>query len=315
MLKSIGKKSGSMTRFIAVGFVCAAGLLAHAQDQEPEDSLLQDILSPSEPLSDVQLQRLALVDRHLDRDPLALIEGNRLTYLFGRGQPSLVCAPFRICTLILAPGERIAEDGLLIGAETMWEVVQVYVAGNDALHIALRPKDAGLRNSLVIITKGAHARYYHVELLSDPEAYMPLVSFRYQDQAREDINNMIAAAQGANETDSSPAQLNHAIPGDFGVVSHDDLNFAYEVTGCRTCTWRPEQVFDDGTRTIIVLPAESTSQPLPLPFIVGKDSKEQLANSHFDDPSIIVHGLFDEALLRRTIGRRQQEVSIRRKSQ
>ena len=304
-----------MTKFIAFGLFCIASTLLLAQDVETERSLLEDILSPSEPLSEIQLHRLSLVDRHFGRDPQALIEGNRLTYLYGQGQPSLVCAPFRICTLILAPGERIAEDGLLIGAETMWEVVQIYVAGNDALHIALRPKDAGLRNSLVIITRGPHARYYHVELLSDQTAYMPLVSFRYPGQAQEDINVMISEAQGIDDPNSSAEDLNLGLPDDFGSVSLDQLNFAYNVSGCRDCNWRPERVFDDGRRTIIVLPAESTSQPLPLPFIVGKDSKDQLANSHFDDPSIIVHGLFDEALLRRTVGRRQQEVSIHRKSQ
>ena len=279
------------------------------------DSLLDEMLSPSGDLSPVQQERLALVDRYLSRDPKPLIEGDRLTYLYGEGQPSLICAPLRICTLALSPGERIAKNGLLIGAATEWHVIQIYVAGNDAIHIALKPKDAGLRTSLSILTSGSESRYYHVDLISDHEAYMPLVAFRYESQALDDINTMVANAQGAGEQSTSTEQLALALSDDRGSAAAEDLNFSYEVSGCRTCRWRPERVYDDGTRTIIVLPKQATSQPLPIPFVVGKDSKEQVANSHFDDPRIIVHGLFDEARLRRSVGRRPQEISIRRKPQ
>ena len=288
----------------------AASIVA---SEEPSVTL-EDVLTPSEPLPAAQLERLALVERHLERDPQPLVEGNRLTYLFGVGQPSLICAPFRICTLALAPGERIAEDGLLIGAATMWHVVQIYVAGNDAVHISLIPKDAGLRTSLTILTKGEEARYYHVDLISDPEAYMPLVAFRYESHAREAINAMVAKAQGTEEPSPIVEQIERVLPDDFGNVSINDLYFGYELSGCRSCAWRPERVFDDGTRTIIVLPEASSTQPLPALLIVGAESDSQVFNYRFQDPSYVVDGLFDEARLSLGVGRRQQEISIRRKS-
>ena len=278
-----------------------------------QDVLLEDVLWPSEELSATQKERLALVERFLERDPQPIIEGNRLTYLFGEGQPSLICAPFRICTLALAPGERIAENGLLIGAANLWHVVQVYVAGNDAIHISLVPKNAGLRTSLSILTSGKDVRYYHLELISDPEAYMPLVGFRYESQALEEINEMVAKAQRTEEPTPVAKQLQQVVPDDFGEVSIGDLYFGYEVSGCRSCAWRPERVFDDGTRTIIVLPETSSTQPLPALLIVGAESNSQVFNYRFDDPSYIVDGLFDEARLSLGVGRRQQEISIRRK--
>ncbi len=296
---------------VIVALACAACSHANEDDTQP----LDDLLSPSEALPAVQRERLALVERYLERDPQPLIEGNRLTYLYGEGQPSLICAPFRICTLALAPGERIAENGLLIGAATLWHVVQVYVAGDDAIHISLIPKDAGLRTSLAILTTGKQARHYHIELISDPEAYMPLVAFRYDTQALDDINSMVARAQGIEPPVSSADHLVHALPEDFGEVSLDDLNFGYDVTGCRSCAWRPERVFDDGTRTIIVLPEASTKEPLPALLIVGAKTEAQVVNYRFDDPSYIVDGLFDEARLSLGVGRRQQAVSIRRKAQ
>ena len=294
---------------LLVALSCAALMFA----EEDETTASDDLLDPSEALSSEQQKRLDLVNHYLNRDPMPLIEGNRLTYLYGEGQPSLICAPFRICTLALSPGERIAKNGLLIGAATEWHVVHVYVAGNDAVHIALKPKNAGLRTSLSILTTGVGARYYHVDLISDPKAYMPLVAFRYEAQALDDINTMVETAQGTVDISSSAEHLEYALPNDYGDVSLDDLNFAYELSGCRTCPWRPERVFDDGTRTIIVLPAESTTAPLPVLFVVGRDSDAQISNTHFNDPSIIVDGLFDEARLRLGVGRPQEEVSIRRK--
>ena len=296
--------------FLFVALAYAVFSTANEEDALP----LEEILSPSKELSPIQQQRLALVDRYRNRDPQPLIEGNRLTYLYGEGQPSLICAPFRICTLALAPGERIAKNGLLIGAATMWHVVQIYVGGDDAIHIALIPKDAGLQTSLSILTTGTDARYYHLELISDPEAYMPLVAFRYETQALDDINDMVAKAQGSRESSLMDERHEQVLLEAYGDLAFDDLNFAYDVSGCRSCAWRPERVFDDGVRTIIVLPETSSTQALPALLIVGADSNTQVFNYRFDEPSYIVDGLFDEARLTLGVGRRQQEVLIRRKS-
>ena len=297
--------------FLLAAIACASFLSA----EEHEDVVtLNDVLSPSEALTAIQLERLALVERYLKRDPLPLIEGDRLTYQYGQGQPSLICAPFRICTVVLAPGERIAKGGLLMGAATMWHVKHIYVAGNDAIHIALVPKNAGIRSSLSILTTGRNARYYHIELLSDPEAYMPLIAFRYEDQALNDINSMIAKAQGIEDPSSSAEHVLPSLPAGYDDVSLDDLNFNYDVSGCRDCAWRPERVFDDGTRTFVVLPVDSSTRGMPALSIVGADSNIQAINSRFDDPSFIVDGLFEEARLSLGVGRRAQEVSIRRKS-
>ena len=303
-----------MTRFVALALLCSVTTLAFADDvKENGDALWGKVLWPSDALDEKQRQRVNLVDAYLARDPQPVIDGNRLTYLYGEGLPSLVCAPLRVCTLALAPGERIAENGILIGDPTRWEIVQAAVTSTDEVHLAFKPVNAGLRTSLSILSEGKKARHYHLELISDPVAYMPLVSFRYESQAMDDINAMIARAQNNDRSVNQPRSTSAQLPFDYGEISLDDLNFDYDVSGCRNCVWRPERVFDDGVRTIIVLSEDAATHPLPAFFVVGSESSSQVANYRFTDRSYIVDQLFDEARLRLGVGRRDEVVSIKRK--
>lgn len=276
--------------------------------EEPSLELpLTDFLPPD------QQRRVDLVTRYRERDPQPLIDGQRLTYLFGVGLPSLICAPLRICTLALAPGERIAPNGVLLGDSTRWKVVQVHVAANDAIHLAFKPVDVGLQTSLSILTD---ERVYHIDLISDIEAYMPLVAFRYEAETLEDVNARVAEIQGMT-TDAGSltamAKDEEQLQGMVDEVSVDDLNFDYDISGCRDCAWRPERVFDDGTHTVIVLPASAAQDPLPALLIIGAESDSQISNYRFEDDRYVVDQLFRDARLTLGVGRSNKEVRIKRR--
>ena len=269
----------------------------------------KDVLNPGKPLSEEHQARLALVAAIRDRDPQPILDGNRLTYLYGEGQPSLVCAPLRVCVLALKPGERIANNGVLLGDATRWQVVQIYVDVHDAIHLAFKPNDAGLETSLSIFTD---QRHYHIEMLSHLTQYMPFVGFRYQDDALADLNARIAAADPLGRGSGGTSRDDADLPSWYGEVSLDDLNFDYDISACGRCPWRPERVFDDGKRTIIVLPKEASTEALPALLIVGTESDSQVANYRFIDRAFHVDQLFSEARLTLGVGRKRAEVRITR---
>ena len=285
-----------------------------------ETPKIEQILSESNPLPPIDRQRLDLVSLYRNQDAQPILEGNALTYRYGFGQPSLVCAPLHVCALKLAPGERISANGLLIGDVTRWKVVQIRVDGDDSLIIGLKPVDAGLKTSLSILTDDRH---YHVELLSHPNEYMPMVAFRYDDLEQRAINELIAETLKPTFEAQLPSNIR---PEEYRKVALSDLNFDYTVSRCQgrrqpifriragtgPCRWRPERVYDDGVRTMIVLPKESEREALPSVFVVTAQSDSQLANARFRDGSFIVDRLFDEARLVLGAGRDLQEVRIRR---
>ena len=261
----------------------------------------------ADPLPLEQLTRLQLVKAVRKRDSQPIVDGNRLTYLYGAGHPSLVCAPLHVCTLALEPGERIVQNGILLGDATRWIVVQIHVGANDAMHLAFKPVEANLRTSLSILTE---ARHYHIELLSHPVEYMPLVAFRYESSSLSRINEMADAALGR---DAPANELGGAeLPSDYANVRLSDLNFNYRISRCDSCPFRPERVFDDGVRTIIELPKRATRSPLPALLIVGAESNAQIANYRFIDDAFHVDQLFDEARLVVGVGRQRKEVRIAR---
>lgn len=303
-----------MTRYVIAVLLCFCGTGVIPQDLgNTEEELLDSVLTPSPILDEQQQRRVDLIENYRSQDPQPMYDGNRLTYLFGVGQPSLICAPLRVCTIVLARGERIADNGILLGDPTRWNLEQALVTSNDAVHLTFKPSDAGIKTNLSILTDGKKARHYHIELISDRDAYMPVVAFRYEAQALEDINSMVAKAQGTRQPNSASHDDAAQLPFDYGEVSIKDLNFDYDIRGCRDCLWRPQRVFDDGTRTIIVLSEDASARPLPAFFVVGTESDAQVSNYRFEDRSYIVDQLFDEARLSLGVGRGHREILIRRK--
>ena len=290
---------------LAFASLLSTHALAQTEMLDADTPTLDEVLSASTSLEPEHQSRLALVASITEQDAEPQLNGNRLTYRYGTGQPSIVCAPLNICTLSLAPGERIVANGLLLGDTTRWRVVQIRVGSDDTLHIALKPVDAGLRTSMSILTD---QRHYHLSLLSHASDYMPSVGFRYDPDPQAELEAMIAATQNqAQPTETL------SLPGESTHVAIEDLNFGYDVSACQRCAWRPERVFDDGRKVYIVLPERASTQALPALLIVGSQSDEQIANYRFRDSTYIVDQLFDAAQLVLGVGRSQRSVKITRR--
>lgn len=221
-----------------------------------------------------------------------------------------MCSPLNVCMLRLDRGERLVRNGILIGDSTRWQVVQSFVDSKDITYLGFKPVDAGLETSLTVMTNG---RVYHIRLMSHDRDYMPLVSFRYPDDtsADEEFWDEYERSIGSTADDPSAKRLENAPP----VVATDwiaDLNWDYDVSGC-DCPWRPERVYDDGTRTVIDLPAAARTGDLPVLLITGSHSEGQISNHRVVDNRFIVDQLFEEARLVLDVGRSREEVVIRRR--
>ena len=138
-------------------------------------------------------------------------------------------------------------------------------------------------------------RTYHVELRANPRIYMASVSWIYpQDELIALHKAQTEAARAAPVADG---------------FALEDLNFAYRLSGDHP-DWRPVRVFDDGRRTLIEFPPDIAQGEMPPFFIVGEDSKAELANYRVSGRYIIVDRLFDRAELRLGAGRKQVRVKI-----
>ncbi|MDQ3388796.1 MAG: TrbG/VirB9 family P-type conjugative transfer protein [Gemmatimonadota bacterium] len=226
--------------------------------------------------------------------------GTYLMFPFGHTQPTLRCAPLRVCTIELEGGERILDD--VAGDRTRWAIESAR-GPHEAPLVVVKPLGCGYVTNLVVSTD---RRVYHFTLDSPPCSedreepeigYTRHVKFYYPDalvRARAAIgrSTAVSAAQAAPDSDGAavhqPAmggpQRAEISPVDgvslratpaveepppeeaFAVRDLDALNFAYRWRRDPGFPWVPEQVFDDGRRTCLRIPAEANRHDLPVLF-------------------------------------------------
>jgi type IV secretion system protein VirB9 len=116
------------------------------------------------------------------RNAPAAGDNGRVMYVFGKGMPEIVCAPLRICTLELQPGEHVVAEPQ-IGDSVRWHVTpSVYGQGPAKTElVVIKPQEAGLDTNLVLTTD---RRVYYIRLVGHPTEYMPRVAFSYPDDDR-----------------------------------------------------------------------------------------------------------------------------------
>src|SRR5207244_369286 len=93
------------------------------------------------------------------------------------------CAPLRICTVELEPGEHIVRVPQ-IGDSIRWRISPAsYGKGNDVTTVlVLKPLDPGLDTTLLVTTD---RRAYYLRLLSKPENFTARVAFDYPEQSAD----------------------------------------------------------------------------------------------------------------------------------
>lgn len=210
----------------------------------------------------------------------------RFTWSEG-GLYQVYAAPGRVTDIVLEPGEQLAGPGpIAAGDTTRWVIgdTESGAAETRRVHVMVKPTLPGLATNLVINTD---RRTYYLELRATSATYMASVAWTYPKGA------LIAVAKPAP---LAPAAVQDATKATLP-TGPTSLNFDYRLSGDKV-GWRPQQVYDDGTRVHLVFPASVAAGELPPLFLLDPAGKAALLNYRIEGRQIIVDRLFDRAELR-----------------
>ena len=203
-------------------------------------------------------------------EPPVLARPDARVLAFGERIPVVRCLPYRVCSVLLEPGEVVLH--LALGDSERWLVEEVSAPGAAPV-LVLKPLAFNLLTNLVARTD---RRLYVIELVSphvgnqgpagggleEGAAYDALVRFSYPG----------AWSRRVAEAPAVPAAAGVA-PGGGPAEGPGGLCFDYEVErpwwpGSRL-RWTPWVVYDDGERTFLRLPPEARHRDLPAVLVVG----------------------------------------------
>lgn len=221
-------------------------------------------------------------------------QGATQVFVYAPGGLYVVTAAVgQVTDIMLQDGETLSDTGAVAAGDTVRWVIGEAASGEGTgrrTHILVKPTDPGLATNLVINTT---KRTYHVELRSTPTIYMASVGWSYpQDE--------LIAIQHARDAEAAKAETQVQTG-----IDPARLDFAYRLSGPDT-PWRPAQVFDDGAKTYVLMPAGIAQSELPPLFLLGDKNKAELVNYRVSGRYLIVDRLFTIAELR--LGTRKQQI-------
>lgn len=232
---------------------------------------------------------------------------------FGHVQPTLRCAPLRVCTIELERGERIIDSSV---ADPVRWVVD-FAAGPDSTPLIITkpvalPNACDLTTNLMVTTT---RRIYHVTLDSPPcpsqsestnpdLPYMAHVKFYYPDDAlvrhhgpaepRGSAGAVWApGAAGAGVPAAVAAEVGTAMP----VADLGELHFDYRATPDRRFPWVPRVIFDNGRQTCIRLPSEAYHSDLAVLYELNARGDYELVQYVVRDGCILTDRVMQRMVL------------------
>jgi len=228
-----------------------------------------------------------------------VVQGDFLTFPYGHAQPTLTCTVLRACVIELEPGEIVLSR--ISGDTERWEISPAPGGPNGrTMLIVVKPHECDITTNLVLATD---RRLYDLTLDAPPckgrstnpqQPYVRHVRFYYPDDLIAQWTKPEAAAVriGAD------------------VLS---LNFGYRVQKDRHFPWAPAQVFDDGARVYLKLPAEARHAEAPVLFVLEADGSRVLVNyAVVGGDTYVTDRLFDRAVLVVGVGGQERQVLIER---
>lgn len=269
---------------------------------------LPEYLSPvNVPLNGKEKKAVKLSKKWINNDVTPFLSnGGKLMYVFGSTLPTIICSPLMGSDLELQAGESVKDVLLGDTARWRWQTTSSGEAGREKTHIIFKPTDTGLVTTAVIPT---NRRVYHIKLVSNRKNYTPYVGFEYPEDQRRLLQQQFAQQAKKKTWKTAPTTAGTA-------VDLSTLDFGYDVTG--KANWKPLQVYNDGTRTIIRLPQEAAQSDLPV-LLVEKAGQEALVNYRVrtkgKHTSLIVDEIFEEAMLIAGVGSHQQKIKIRKQEE
>lgn len=228
-------------------------------------------------LDDRDLKTLSKLDL-LDAKQVAgtAYKAGLVTFAYGSGIPTVVCALLELTDLAFEKGESILS--VQLGDSVRWNIESaISGSANDSVeHLIVKPLEAGLKTSMLITTD---RRTYHIRLKSTEADFMPAVVFSYPNSLKlpskkhygDDSYLQYTSNYESNEDHNDYSETNSSLKNYSSVqnVSYEGnsrpalnvaatyndstqrRNYNYSVDGDSKII--PQNVYDDGKRTFIVM--------------------------------------------------------------
>ena len=292
-------------------------------------------------LDDRDLKTLSKLDL-LDAKQVAgtAYKAGLVTFAYGSGIPTVVCALLELTDLAFEKGESILS--VQLGDSVRWNIESaISGSANDSVeHIIVKPLEAGLKTSMLITTD---RRTYHIRLKSTEADFMPAVVFSYPNSLKlpskkhygDDSYLQYTSKYDSNEDHNDYSETNSSLKNYSSVqnVSYEGnsrpalnvaatyndstqrRNYNYSVDGDSKII--PQNVYDDGKRTFIVMNNPINSSYLPVlqeisseSFLFFGEDKTNTINFTYFDNTFVVDGIYSHLRLISKNGEEKQSADV-----
>lgn len=292
-------------------------------------------------LDDRDLKTLSKLDL-LDAKQVAgtAYKAGLVTFAYGSGIPTVVCALLELTDLVFEKGESILS--VQLGDSVRWNIESaISGSANDSVeHLIVKPLEAGLKTSMLITTD---RRTYHIRLKSTEADFMPAVVFSYPNSLKlpskkhygDDSYLQYTSNYDSNEDHNDYSETNSSLKNYSSVqnVSYEGnsrpalnvaatyndstqrRNYNYSVDGDSKII--PQNVYDDGKRTFIVMNNPINSSYLPVlqeisseSFLFFGEDKTNTINFTYFDNTFVVDGIYSHLRLISKNGEEKQSADV-----
>lgn len=292
-------------------------------------------------LDDRDLKTLSKLDL-LDAKQVAgtAYKAGLVTFAYGSGIPTVVCALLELTALAFEKGESILS--VQLGDSVRWNIESaISGSANDSVeHLIVKPLEAGLKTSMLITTD---RRTYHIRLKSTEADFMPAVVFSYPNSLKlpskkhygDDSYLQYTSNYDSNEDHNDYSETNSSLKNYSSVqnVSYEGnsrpalnvaatyndstqrRNYNYSVDGDSKII--PQNVYDDGKRTFIVMNNPINSSYLPVlqeisseSFLFFGEDKTNTINFTYFDNTFVVDGIYSHLRLISKNGEEKQSADV-----
>lgn len=292
-------------------------------------------------LDDRDLKTLSKLDL-LDAKQVAgtAYKAGLVTFAYGSGIPTVVCALLELTDLTFEKGESILS--VQLGDSVRWNIESaISGSANDSVeHLIVKPLEAGLKTSMLITTD---RRTYHIRLKSTEADFMPAVVFSYPNSLKlpskkhygDDSYLQYTSNYDSDEDHNDYSKTNSSLKNYSSVqnVSYEGnsrpalnvaatyndstqrRNYNYSVDGDSKII--PQNVYDDGKRTFIVMNNPINSSYLPVlqeisseSFLFFGEDKTNTINFTYFDNTFVVDGIYSHLRLISKNGEEKQSADV-----
>ena len=263
-----------------------------------------------------------------------------VTFTYGSGIPTVVCALLELTDLAFEKGESILS--VQLGDSVRWNIESaISGSANDSIeHLIVKPLEAGLKTSMLITTD---RRTYHIRLKSTEADFMPAVVFSYPNSLKlpskkhygDDSYLQYTSNYESNEDHNDYSETNSSLkyyssvqnvsyegnsrPALNVAATYNDStqrrNYNYSVDGDSKII--PQNVYDDGKRTFIVMNNPINSSYLPVlqeisseSFLFFGEDKTNTINFTYFDNTFVVDGIYSHLRLISKNGEEKQSADV-----